>query len=483
MRRFHGKPRGPRVVLQKPHTLEEVAEANISGIASGGDGVARVDGLAVFVPRTAPGDTVQLSFVKRGRLGRGRVLRLINKSPDRVEPRCIHYDADNCGGCQLQHLSIEAQRTARQHIVQETLQRLGKRSIQVPSIVSGKEWNYRSRLTLTLNQNGAEWVGGLRRYDDPSKVFALTACEISHPLLVDTWRLMKDLLDTGELRLPGCDQLRLSFRLESDTRVAIVIIGGQTWSQSERWMSRLSRIPYVNSVWWESGRSVESGNMNVAGSSLAAGAGDSRIIGGGNYDTAIESLEAQEPDSNEVLAFAQINSEVARALRTHVLESVLGFTPNLVIDGYAGTGVLTEALIEANCHVVAVESDPVGAQGIMKRAQTMGTAAMAKVEVLCDLMERAVEKLDACKAVADVVVVNPPRRGLDLRVAAWLERIAQRGSSALIYVSCDPATLARDLTRLPSWKIVSVRCFDMFPQTAHVETVCVLQRSEGVEAA
>ncbi len=128
----------------------------VESIAAGGDGVGRLDGLAVFTPRTAPGELVDVVVTQRGRMARGRLLRVLEASSARVSPACRHYDRDNCGGCQLQHLAIEAQLEAKQQIVQDAFARIAKRPIPKPDIVpSPKAWEYRSRLTLAMR-----WSGG-----------------------------------------------------------------------------------------------------------------------------------------------------------------------------------------------------------------------------------------------------------------------------------------------------------------------------------
>ena len=131
----------------------------VDSIAAGGDGVGRLDGLAVFIPRTAPGELVEASVRQRGRMARGRLLRVLEPSPDRVAPLCRHYDADHCGGCQLQHLTIEAQLRAKQQIVRDAFARIAKRQVDLPPIVpSPAEWEYRSRLTLALRWQKGAWI-------------------------------------------------------------------------------------------------------------------------------------------------------------------------------------------------------------------------------------------------------------------------------------------------------------------------------------
>lgn len=469
--------------------LPESAEViTIDRIAAGGDGVGRADGLAVFVPRTAPGDVAQVAYVAHARHGRGRVLQLLTPSPHRVPPACVHYEQDRCGGCQLQHLDAPTQREARRHIVQDTLARIGRRDIPLPELVHGAEWGYRGRLTLTLRRRGQGWVGGLHPHDDPTRVFALDSCLIAHPMLVQVWASVRALLRAPEPALPAvalaqgrvepAESLRLSLRLDEDGGAAVapgvqlVLEGGTIWPQQEAWTAAVRAAePRVRGVWWtRQHRAPEPGPHR-------SGASASRRDRG-------RALEASEvaaeyaPQAREALAFAQVNADVARALREYVYDAVQRFGPRRVVDGYAGTGALSARLVEAGVSVVAVEADPAGAEAAAARVRAKTAAAdriaaAGSARVVSDLMERALPTIDE---EVDVVVLNPPRRGVHPDVTAWLESPAQRGVSGLVYVSCDPATLARDLARLPSWRVAEVQCFDMFPQTAHVETVCVLRR-------
>ncbi|HEV8234404.1 MAG TPA: hypothetical protein VGP84_07385, partial [Gemmatimonadaceae bacterium] len=161
-------------------------------------------------------------------------------------------------------------------------------------------------------------------------------------------------------------------------------------------------------------------------------------------------------------SFGQINAAVAEVLRTYVVDRVRAHAPATVIDAYAGTGDTATMLATSGARVTAIELDREAAAVCAKRLPAGSRVLFGRVESL--LMSAL---------PADVVVVNPPRAGLHERVTTALERQSRR-PRAIVYVSCDPATLARDLTRLPSYRIASIETFDMFPQTAHVETVCEL---------
>jgi 23S rRNA (uracil1939-C5)-methyltransferase len=442
---------------------ESVGTLTIDRIAAGGDGVGRLDGLAVFVPRTAPGDVVQVAYVTHARHARGRVLQVLTPSADRVAPVCVHYTQDRCGGCQLQHLSADAQSEARRQIVQDTVARIGRRDIELPALVSDVAWGYRSRLTLTLMRRSAGWVGGLHPHDDPARVFALEECHIAHPTLVSVWQLLRPLIRKGSPALPVGDTLRLGLRLDESPEatetagaltVALVVEGGTHWPDQESWM-----------------QAARAADARISGVWYTPTAPTNAVRDAKN--DAVPSEYA--PQAREALAFSQVNPVVATALRDYVFGAVRGFAPALVVDAYAGTGALAARLAADGVPVLAIEADPAGAASAAEKLQAVGSGPSAASRVLCDLVERALPSL-APGERPDVVVLNPPRRGVHVDVTTWLESDAQRALRGVVYVSCDPATLARDLSRLPSWRVAAVQCFDMFPQTAHVETVCVLER-------
>lgn len=404
------------------------AELTIDSIATGGDGVGRTEGLVVFVPRTAPGDVAQVTYEPRGRFARGRVLALRTASPLRVEPACPHYDGDRCGGCQLQHLSYAAQLDAKAAIVRDAVERIAHRPTAAPPVRPSDPWRYRRKLTLALRARGRGWLAGLHPYDDPAGVFALRECPITADRVVALWRAV---LAVGEA-LPRAATLRGAIRIDDAGAASLVIEGGSAWAEPER---LLERVAALDAIWWE-----------------PHGAGEVRCV------AARRTAAAASPAA----AFAQVNAAVAAQLQAHVVARALAYEPEHVIDAYAGTGDTAVALAAPARRVTAIELDAAASAWCAQRLPAGSRAVAARVEdVLADLLP------------ADVVIVNPPRAGLDGRVTACLAA-AVPAPRAIIYVSCDPATLARDLGRLAAWRIASLVCFDMFPQTAHVETVCEL---------
>ena len=406
-------------------------ELDIDSIAAGGDGVGRANGLVVFVPRTAPGDRAQVRIQGSKRFARGALETVVTPAATRVDPPCPHYRVDRCGGCQLQHMRYDAQLVAKSRIVRDALERIAKRAVEPPEVrSSARQWRYRAKLTLTMRRRDREWIMGLHPYDDPAAIFQLADCPISDERVVATWR---EIMAAAGM-LPRATELRGSVRLvgEGGAR-AVVIEGGTRWDEGADFFTA---VPSASALWWK------------------AEVGGRRLIAARTHTPAGAS-------------FAQINPDVATALREHVVESVLSVAPRTVVDAYAGSGDTAVTIAERGPRVTAIELDRDAAELAGSRLPADSRALVGRVE---ELLERALP--------ADVVLVNPPRAGLDVRVTALLDRHAAT-TRAVVYVSCDPATLARDLTRLSAFSLASVVCFDMFPQTAHVETVCTLVPKGG----
>ena len=403
------------------------ATLDIEHVVAGGDGLARHDGLVVFVPRTLGGERVTASVALKGRLGRGRLVNIEQRSPERVPPECPHYDGDDCGGCQLQHASYAEQLNAKSRIVVQTFRRIARLDVAPPEVVaSASPWRYRRKLTLALRRTGAAWYAGLRRYDEPDSVFALRDCLITAEPVLDVWRAV--MAASGQL--PVAQELRGAVRVDLDGSASFILEGAEAWPRVNAFFDA---VPALRSLWWVP-------------------------ADGHRRRMAVRGADDAKPDAS----FAQVNEETSASLSSHVLDRVHAHSPAHVIDAYAGAGKTATALDGAGVRVTAIELD-------RDAALWASTSLSPRSRVVIDRVERVMREV----LPADVVVVNPPRVGVDQRVCDAVVRSAPP-PRAMIYVSCDPATLARDVTRLPGWRIASMKCFDMFPQTAHVETVCEL---------
>jgi 23S rRNA (uracil1939-C5)-methyltransferase len=408
------------------------AEVTIESIAAGGDGVGRADGRVVFVPRSAPGDVGLVELPETGRFARAEFRELRVPSPHRVQPSCRHFVTDRCGGCQVQHIAYGAQLEAKARIVRDAMQRIGKRAVDLPVVYpSASPWRYRRKLTLAMRRRGTEWVAGLHPFDDARRVFPLEDCPITHQGVLDVWR---DVL-AAATHFPPAKELRGALRLDDENTASLTIEGGRDWPSSRAFFAA---VPRLAALWWIPELQTR------------------------------RRLLAREAAGAPGASFAQVNPAVAIALRRRVIAAAIAHRPATAVDAYAGLGDTARELAAQGVRVTAIELDRDAVAWSAERLPA-GSRALAG----------PVEQLLGDALPADIVVLNPPRAGVDKRVTDILEAV-RPAPMAIIYVSCDPATLARDVARLPHYRIASLESFDMFPQTAHVETVCELVPEAGV---
>ena len=402
----------------------ETFDLRIDAIAAGGDGVGRHEGMVVFVPRAAPGDLARVEARAEGRLMRGRITELLEASPQRVTPPCGHYTRDRCGGCQIQHLRYETQLSEKSGIIRDALTRIGRVAVDAPEVApSTQQWRYRRKLTLALRHRDGRWIAGLRRYDAPDDVFELADCPITDEEVVRHWRSVME----HQALLPNGRELRGAVRL-LDSGFSFTLEGPDRWPGSARFFDA---IPALSELWF-----------------IPGGRGRRR-------------LNTRLPASAAGASFTQVNPDVAATLRGWVQSLAERIGPRTVVDAYAGTGDLAAALARPGTTVTAIEIDPDAARVAAGRLPD-GSRAIA----------RSVEAALPDALPADLIILNPPRGGIHPKVA---EQLREDGAArAVIYVSCNPATLARDIRRMERFRVRSLRGFDMFPQTAHVETVCEL---------
>ena len=417
------------------------ATVPIESIAAGGAGVGRLpDGRAVFVHRTAPGDVADIEItVDKKRYARGRLLRLLSEGPDRRKAPCPHYA--RCGGCTLEHIAYAAQRTAKARIVSDALQRIGGLAIASPEVTaSPREFQYRNRVSFTLVRTpGGRVLAGFHEIERPERVLDISAaCLLPEQAIADAWAQLRS--NWGELAnlLPSGDELRLTLRANSAGAVTLVIDGGYSRGQPD---VLLERVTLIKSVWHRAG--------STGAHSLVAG------------ESTLEETWNEEDIELSGSIFLQVNREAAELLEEHVLELARAAAPKKVVDAYCGVGLHARRLARLGAEVVGIELDAVA----VEQAQRMGLPG-------CNFVAARVEDVLAEHLPADLLIVNPPRAGL----ASEITRDLVNGQAQrIIYVSCDPATLARDLARLaPTYRVESTRCFDLFPQTSHVETVAAL---------
>ena len=399
----------------------------VERLAAGGDGVGHLpDGLTVFIPRTAPGDLVEVAVRERHpRFARAESNGLVRAGPGRVAPECPHYVDDRCGACRLQHLAYPVHLESKAQWIGDALRRIGHRMVPDPVVrPAGRRWHYRRKLALG---RGRIEGFGLHRYDDPARAFSPRECRLADERVMDAWRA----LDTEwDLRKSGVT--RCVIWLDPDDGIQVLLRGE----------GEAPEVPPgfagVRQWWWQRGR----GRPVAFGS-----APDERRSG----------LTPR--------VFEQVDRGAAGELRRTAAGWVGAGPGRLIWDLYGGTGEGAADMAAAGAEVWSVDVD-----ADAHRQPRSG------VEFVTGRVEHVLDRLPE----PDAIIVNPPRAGLDRKVSARIEAWGRTGSGRrMAYISCDPATLARDLARMPGLAIDTVDAVDLFPQTAHVETLVLLQGPAG----
>jgi len=418
------------------------AEVRIRAVAAGGAGVGELpDGRVAFVHRTAPGDLARVEIMqKKARWARARLVELLEAGEGRREPLCRYYG--RCGGCTLEHLHYEVQLHWKGRLVADALARIAGRPLrEVPPVeASPEEFRYRSRVSCHLRRVGRRVIAGFHELEHPDRVVDVDGdCLLPEASVAAVWDGLRSAWGPTAERLPSGRELRLTLR-RAARGVVLLIEGGQGEGRPAELIQSVEGLIAI----WHRAR---------------AGAAP-RLLAG---DEDVQDEWMGQRLRTGPTAFLQVNRAAGHRLHEALVQEIGAPAGLRVVDAYAGVGSLGRRLAEQGALVTAIELDEGAARAAQADAPDGFRVLVGRVE----------ERLDEAFP-ADLVLLNPPRTGVP---PGALARVAASGVERVVYVSCDPATLARDVARLgDAYYLASVRCFDLFPQTAHVETVAALRR-------
>ena len=400
----------------------------IDKLVAGGAGLARTESGVVLVEQVAAGDLVEVEVTQtRPGYRRARLSRLVEPGPGRREPPCPH--AGVCGGCDWQHLTYDAQLDAKRAILLESFRRIGRLEPPEPRLFRSPEWGYRRRVRLHARRSpdGRRQLGLSERRS--RRIVEIGPCPVFTPALERS-------LPALRARLAEAGGGRRLDVLDTDQGVA------------------------TGAGVLATGADGEAGFTPA--SSLSIGVGDDRL----------EVAPAAFFQANQPL----LPTLVARVVELACRGEELAGAGAAACDLYAGVGLFAVPLARRFERLAAVEQAPDSA-----RLLARNLAAAARAEVVAGDVRDAVHRPPVASLPRPVVVVDPPREGLDGRTRHGLLALRPR---ALVYVSCDPASMARDVGRLGDggYTIRSLDLFDMFPQTHHVEAVARLEPDAGYAA-
>jgi 23S rRNA (uracil1939-C5)-methyltransferase len=460
--------------------VNELSELEVTDIALGGKALARHDGRIVFVDRGLPGDRVVARVTRLKRTwAEARLERVERPSAQRVPAPCPHFTAGVCGGCRFLDLGYADQLALKERQVRETLQHLGGiaeppvRPIKPAPATTG----YRNKMEFSFHPaaDGAP-VLGLHERGTFEGVFALETCVLPSPLTVEIvrltqrfaaehrWRAYDPRRHDGVVRyltvrhLPHTAECGVHLVAASDE-----VHGLAEWARAVAALS--GEVRTVTLL------------LNRSRSNVAFGEEERPLVGDGVIVERLLELEFEATANT----FLQTNSRQAEALYAAALEVAALRPDETALDLYCGTGTLTLLLARSAARAVGVESVSDAVERARRNAGRNGIGNAEFVAGESRPVLRAWARGEPAAPWAgtghgpDVVLVDPPRAGLHPRVVF---RIAELAPARIVYVSCNPATLARDLKDFAThgWRLAEVTPFDMFPHTPHIECVARLER-------
>jgi 23S rRNA (uracil1939-C5)-methyltransferase len=452
--------------------VQELLNIELGDLALGGQAVARHEGRVVFVEGGIPGDRVQARVTKvRRTFAEARVVGVESPSALRVAAQCPHVPV--CGGCRFQELAYPEQLRAKARMVAETLVHLG--GIPDPNVMpivpAPEPFGYRNKMELTFlpEEGTGRPLLGMHRRGAFDRVFELETCllcsELTRRVTRHTqafaaahgWRAYHPREHHGMVRILVVRHLPLT------AQCAVHLVAASfDVPEVERWAREIAALsPEIRTVTL---------NLNRSRGNVAFSEEERILHGDGKVAERLLGLDF-EAGMN---AFLQTNSRQAEALYAEAIGAAELRAEDVVLDVYCGTGTLTLALARGAREAIGVESVADATAVAVRNAERNGIANARFVtgEARAVLRQWARgERPDPPRP--QVVVVDPPRAGLHPRVVA---RVAELAPRRIVYVSCNPATLARDLKdfALKGYALEAVRPFDMFPHTAHIECVARL---------
>ncbi len=477
-----------KVQIKRPEAMMQqgqIVEVEITDLSDSGEGVGRWEGRVIFVPDTVPGDRLLVKLIRvKPQYASGKIEKLLEPSQQRTRPQCIV--ADKCGGCQWQHVEEGCQLEAKQNQVIQALQRIGgfQEPPVAPILPSPSPLGYRNKVTYPLGLSATGQVQAGYYQKSSHRLINLNQCPVQderlNPLLKEVkediqkrrWTIYNEGKNTGILR-------HLSLRIGRRTgEILLTLIANGSpknrkrelpgiETQARQW---LDRYPHLVGI----GINYNSSTTNVIfGKETDCIAGRSylhEVFGGLQFQLRADT-------------FFQVNTEAAEGLLERIIAELNLQGSETIVDAYCGIGTFSLPLAKklqelgdrspTEIQVIGLEAQPEAIEQAKINAElnnlTNTSFSRGKVEKLLPQLE----------VKPDIVLLDPPRKGCDAEVVATLRQILP---SCIIYISCKPATLARDLQLLcegGDYELTKVQPADFFPQTSHVECVAILRRKVG----
>jgi len=455
--------------IEIPVAKNEYYEIEIDSLGHEGEGVGRIEGYTVFVPNGLPGDRLKIKILKvKKTYAYAKLVDIIHPSSDRVTPLCPAFI--KCGGCQLQHLAYAQQLRMKKQKVIDNLQRIGKiENIVVHDVIGmEKPERYRNKAQFPVGAGSDSKDIKVGFYAPRShNIVEIKGCYIQHEINDDIVKTVKAWMQ--QYNIPPYDEsagrglIRHIFTrvgVKSGEIMVVLVTNGTRIPEKEHLIKALQDIS----------RNIVSiiQNINTKKTNVILGEENKVLWGKDSIIDYIGNIKFRISP----MSFYQVNPVQTEVLYNKALEYAGLTGEETVFDIYCGIGTISLFLAQKAKKVVGVEIVPQAVEDAKKNAELNG---INNVEFHEGAAEEVIPKLYEQGYQSDVVVVDPPRKGCD---EVLLDTIVKMQVEKIIYVSCNPSTLARDLRYLEDrgYKTMEAQPVDMFPHTSHVETVCLLCR-------
>jgi 23S rRNA (uracil1939-C5)-methyltransferase len=479
--------------LYKGQTLD----VRVASLATGGEGVSKDFGKPIFINRVAPGDLVKIRlFDVRKDFAKAEVLELLEPSPMRAEPPCPIFNV--CGGCQWQHMGYQHQLDAKRDIVAQAIRYIGKLDSTaervLPTMRAPKPLGYRNKAQFPVNQvakTGRILAGYFKQ--NSHDLVNIKHCPVQPEVMDRTLEVTKEILQSvgisGYDETTGHGLLRhIAERYSFDRQQILLtfVLNTRTEKLDEDTHAKLTSaaqqimqaVPEVIGVCANINRTRSN---TIMGDTTVLIRGEAHLIETlrSHLDQAPQQLKDGIQFRLSSTSFFQINSTQAEHLLDEVLKAATNdFDPAqhdkpIIIDAYAGVGTMGMWLAPIASKVIAIEEHP---SSIQDGHVNLKLNNITNMEFIQAKVEDEVPKLLERGIRADVAIVDPPRKGIE---RGGLHSLIKLGARRIVYVSCNPATLARDLRILEEngYATKRIQPIDMFPQTYHVESVTLLEKT------
>ncbi|MGN1268221.1 MAG: 23S rRNA (uracil(1939)-C(5))-methyltransferase RlmD [Candidatus Aphodocola sp.] len=412
--------------------IDEIYETEITSLENEGSGVCKINQMIVFVPKALPGEKVRIRITeKKKNFARGKIVEILKSSDKRIESKCPYYE--ECGGCNLRHQTSKENLKFKKEKVETALKRIGKLDVKVEdTIPSLKEDNYRNKVSFKVEDNRIGFYG-----EGTYQLIDIDYCLLAQKQINDSLNVIKNYLKENDNEIKNItirygnamDELLIDIYSLNNTDIKI--------------------LDYLTT--------------NIC--NLKSIIFNDKVVYGNGY---IKEISNGLMFNISAKSFFQVNSVQTEKLYDEIVKVANLSKDDVVLDLYCGTGTITSIVSKYVKKVIGIE---IVEDAIIDAKENLKINGINNAKFICGAAAKEISKI---KEKVDVVIVDPPRKGVDRKAIAIMKKISPK---KIVYVSCNPVTMARDLSYLNDlYDVKKVTPVDMFPNTAHVESVVLLER-------